>query len=99
MRVAESAHTAQGTEVMVEGTVLLHKHDDVLHVAQGAGGAVRRNLRGAGNARHEPVGQNGGRRRAACQVQESPAVDSPSLSGLQWAIGHGMFPPSVTTQV
>jgi hypothetical protein len=34
--VVEPADAAQRAEVVVEGTVLLHQHDDVLDVADGA---------------------------------------------------------------
>ena len=35
MRVSETTHTAHGAEIVVEGTVFLHQHDDMLNVTDG----------------------------------------------------------------
>ena len=34
MRIAESAHSAHHTEVVIKGPVLLHQHDDVLDILE-----------------------------------------------------------------
>ncbi len=53
--VAEAAHSAQGAEVVVEGPVLLHQHDDVLDVVDRAGTAGR----GDGCGPRDAAGEGG----------------------------------------
>ena len=60
-RIAEAADTAQGAEIMVETTVLLHQDDHVLHVADGAGDVVGGERQGLRHARR----QGGGAQRGA----------------------------------
>jgi hypothetical protein len=54
-RVTETADTLERTEVVVEGPVLLHEHDDVLDVLDGAGAACGGDRGGALDA----AGQRG----------------------------------------
>jgi len=61
-RVAEAAHAAQRAEVVIEGAVLLHHEDDVLHIFNGAGAVVSRNRERAGNA--------GGESRGCCTCRQ-----------------------------
>jgi len=49
-RVAVAAHAAQCTEVVIEGTVLLHHEDDVLHIVDAAGMVIGRNRERAADA-------------------------------------------------
>ena len=67
MRIAEPAHAAQHAEVVVEGAVLLHQHDDVLDVLQRASRPVRRDRQRASDA----VGQHR-RRDATTRELEKP---------------------------
>src|SRR6185437_6757960 len=34
-RIVKAAHSGQSSKIMIKGTVFLHKHDNMLHVAQG----------------------------------------------------------------
>ena len=69
--IAETADAAHGAEVVVEGAVLLHQDDDVLHVADGTGAAVRRDRQGLANA----GGQHGRSSRGGCHAKEiAPAI-------------------------
>ena len=47
-RVGEAAHAGHGAEVVVEGAVLLHQHDDVLYPGDGRAGQARGARRGRG---------------------------------------------------
>ena len=38
LRIIKSAYARHGAEVVVERTIFLHQHDDMLYVAQGTGG-------------------------------------------------------------
>ncbi len=64
--VAETAHATHRAEVVVEGAVLLHQDDDVFHVADGTGAAVRRNCQGLANA----CGQHGRSSRGCSHAKE-----------------------------
>lgn len=63
-RIAEAAHAGEGAEVLVEGAVLLHEHDDVLDVAQ-RGRAGRASGRPDGSADERLRGERGRAERGA----------------------------------
>src|ERR1700735_2327437 len=48
--IAKSAHASECAKVMIEGAVLLHQNHDVLHIVDGAGAMMRRNLQRTANA-------------------------------------------------
>ncbi len=50
-RIVEATHTFQGAEMMVEGTVLLHQHDDVFDIADTSRAIVRCNAECSGDIR------------------------------------------------
>lgn len=59
--ISEAAGAAQSSKIMIERAVLLHEDDNVLHIHDGAGRCMRRNLERPGNA---GINQSRGRNRA-----------------------------------
>ena len=72
--VSEAAHPAQRAEVMIEGAVLLHHEDDVLHIANRARAVVRRNRKGSSDA----GGKSG---RGSSTAQESKKISATVIQG------------------
>jgi hypothetical protein len=70
MRVAETAHAAQHSEVVVERTVLLHQDDHVLDVGDAARPVVGGDGQGLGDVRR----QRGGHHGHAQQLEERTAI-------------------------
>ena len=87
VRVAETAHAAQRAEVVVEGAVLLHEHDDVLDVADRAGAPVRGDGRGPGDAGLEHRGERREGGGPGRQLEEAAAVDRAHLGSCGGCVG------------
>ncbi len=68
--VAEAAHALHRAEVVVERTVLLHQHDDVLDVLESPGGAGRGDRGGTRDALRQRRERGGGAR----QLEETAPV-------------------------
>ena len=68
-RIAEPAHAAQGSEVVIERAVLLHQEDDVLDVVDAAVPVVRRNGQRPVDGRRET-----GRDRAGTHLLKKPST-------------------------
>ena len=90
MRVPEAADPAHAAEVVLEGSVLLHQHDDVLDVTQGAVDAVSRDRGRAGDALVERR-QGGGTARdleetTTIEVDHGDSVRERGLRTSQWLV-------------
>jgi hypothetical protein len=59
-RIAETAHSAQRSEVVIERAVLLHHENDVLDVVDGSGPVIRGKGQGAADARWKSSRSGGG---------------------------------------
>ncbi len=70
-RVSEASDAAQRTEVVVEGTILLHQDHDVLYVGDGAG----RPLRGDGGGARDALVEHGQGGGAAGELEKAAAVE------------------------
>ena len=95
VRVAVAAHATHGAEVVVEGAVLLHQHDDVLDVVEGAGPSERRDRRRARDRR----GEHGQRRAPAGELQESATVDLGHLALLRVRQGPDPRRPALVSTI
>ena len=69
--IAESAHALQRAEVVIEGSILLHQHDDVLDVRNRPGLVVR----GNGQGFRDALGNRRSERAGAEQLEERAAIE------------------------
>jgi hypothetical protein len=70
-RVIETADAVQAAQVVIEGTVLLHQEDDVLHIRNRTRLVIGGDCERPGNAIRESGGESAG----AQHLQERTAVN------------------------